>query len=56
MSDESKSVVGPCVRESGMKDESEQLLSKEDAGRFRELAARAHYLAQDRPDIEYAVN
>ena len=32
-----------------------EALSKADAGIFRALAARANYLAQDRPDIQYAV-
>ena len=34
--------------------ENRKLLSQLDAKRYRELAARANYLAQDRMDIQYA--
>ena len=41
--------------EKGWEEESnDELISKVEAKRFRALAARANYLALDRPDIQYA--
>ena len=34
-------------------EDMQELLGKEDATKFRALAARANYLAQDRMDIQY---
>ena len=34
--------------------EEDETLNEEDSSRFRALAARANYLSQDRPDIQYA--
>ena len=39
----------------GEADVEDKELLKEDASQFRALAARANYLAQDRPDIQFAV-
>ncbi len=39
----------------GQVEVEEKELQKEDASQFRALAARANYLAQDRPDIQFAV-
>ena len=35
--------------------DGDSYLAKHEASRFRALAARANYLAQDRPDIQYSV-
>ena len=52
----SRGLDAPIVKEtkSDMDDEDmQELLGKEDATKFRALAARANYLAQDRMDIQY---
>ena len=36
-------------------EENRELLGKEEAATFKSVAARANYLAQDRPDIMYAM-
>ena len=53
MKEESKGVVTPGTK---VKDEEgdEEELGREEATRYRALAARANYLAQDRIDIQYA--
>ena len=43
-------VVGSAVEQS----EGEEELSKDDAFRFRSLAARCNFLGVDRPDLQYA--
>ena len=45
---------GQCDNFKKSNDEA-QLLNKTDAKRFRGCAARANYLAQDRPDIQFSV-
>ena len=52
----SRSLSTPGERSDIRGGESEApTLAKEEATRFRSIAARANYLAQDRPDIAYAV-
>jgi hypothetical protein len=61
LEDESNSVVSPIVKVDGRDDHDEgddhddEPLSREEQRQFRALAARANYLAQDRPDLQYAV-
>ena len=50
----SNGVVSPCVREWTEKDEEEKL-SAEEASAYRRTAARANYIAPDRPDLQFAV-
>ena len=50
---DSKGVVTPGMKPQGDPEEDETL-SEEDSSRFRALAARANYLAQDIPDIQHA--
>ena len=37
------------------KEENEKEVNKENGNKYRKIAARANYLAADRPDIMYAV-
>ena len=56
LGDKTNSVVTPGVkRANGGDDEDEEGLSEQDATKYRALAARAMFLAQDRTDIGYAV-
>ena len=49
-------VITPGENEPRRKEgENEEELSPEEATRYRGIAARANYLAVDRPDIMYAV-
>ena len=49
-------VITPGENEPRRKDgENEEELSPEEATRYRGIAARANYLAADRPDIMYTV-
>ena len=49
----SRAVDSPIEKEV-VSDDGEELLEKEQAGRFRRVAATLNYLAVDRPDIQYA--
>jgi hypothetical protein len=49
-----KGVVTPGVKTTAQQIETEQVLSEKEHTRFRALAARANYLAADRPDIIFA--
>ena len=51
-----RGVITPGENEPRRKDgENEEELSSEEATRYRGIAARANYLAADRPDVMYAV-
>ena len=55
---ESKGLHKPCVKETVGEvedDETNSPLSPKEATEFRALAARANYLAMDRPDVQFAV-
>ena len=54
LSDDSKGVRSPSWREASG-DGDEGALTAEEKSRFRRVAARANYLAMDRPDIQFAV-
>jgi len=49
-----KGVVTPCVKPTPEQLNSDKPLPAHKVGHFRGLAARANYLAADRPDIQYA--
>ena len=51
--DAAKAVTTPGQKESDT-DETNELLNYEEASEFRAQAARANYLAMDRPDIAFA--
>lgn len=52
---QAKGVQTPCEDDKvWQEEENAELLKEQDSRAFRELAARANYLAQDRPDIQYA--
>ena len=52
LSERSKGLDAPIVKETDVeKDSTDDALSAQEATRFRALAARANYLALDRPDI-----
>ena len=54
--DKAKSVKTPGEEIPSWKlDEEEQPIDRDQVTKFRMLAARANYLASDRPDIQYAV-
>ncbi len=60
--EQAKAVATPGTREDALKatavggeEHNSKELNKEDAKRFRGLAARLNYLSQDRADIQYAV-
>ena len=45
----------PCEEEKAWElEDNSTILQEKDARKYRELAARANYLAQDRPDIQFA--
>ena len=51
----SKGLDLPIVKDAGVEEtDLDGLLDKQEATRFRAVAARANYLALDRPDIQYA--
>ena len=51
----SKGLDTPSIREdSGNHNEDDECLNPQEVKEFRGLAARANYLAQDRPDIQFA--
>ena len=53
---EAKGVSSPCEEEKRWEDdENREALTDQEGRKYRELAARANYLAQDRCDIQYAV-
>ena len=53
---DAKGVVSPGeVEKPSDAEENDEELPKDEAGLFRSIAARANYLAQDRPDIMFAV-
>ena len=53
--DDTKGVVTPGLKlESDYNPELDMPLNEEESSRFRAMAARANYLSQDRPDIQYA--
>eukprot|EP00969_Alexandrium_andersonii_P373649 15484522-Alexandrium_andersonii.AAC.1 len=49
-----KGVVTPGTGTTQEDEGDDQELDQEESTRYRALAARADYLAQDRPDIHYA--
>ena len=51
----SKGLVEPIAKESLGEEECEEL-DRNEASRFRALAARANYLAMDRMDMQYTAN
>ena len=54
--EDARGVIAPGENEQRRKDgETEEELNSEEATRYRGIAARAIYLAADRPDIMYAV-
>ena len=54
--EDARGVITPGENEPRRKEgENEEELSSEEATRYRGIAARANYLAADRPDIMYAV-
>ena len=53
--EETKGVVTPGLKlESDCPPDWDLPLNNEESSRFRAMAARANYLSQDRPDIQYA--
>ncbi len=53
---ESNTVATPGAKtREGKSDQADQQLDKPEGRRYRAYAARANYLAQDRPDIAFAV-
>eukprot|EP00969_Alexandrium_andersonii_P341930 15114427-Alexandrium_andersonii.AAC.1 len=52
--EDSKGVVTPGVGTTQEEEGDDEELDQEEATRYRALAARANYLAQDRPDIQYS--
>ena len=53
VSKEAQGVVTPGIKQD-ISEDTEPKLDPEQATRYRALVARANYLAQDRPDIQYA--
>jgi hypothetical protein len=53
--DNVKSVVTPGVKETAKEELDNEELNSHDSTKYRQLVARASYLAQDRSDIGYAV-
>ena len=53
LNEQSTGLTGPIVKEEAKDDGDDEELSKKEATEFRAIAARANYLAQDRPDIQY---
>ena len=49
-----KGVVTPGVKTTSQQLENERELPQQEHARFRALAARANYLAADRPDVMFA--
>jgi hypothetical protein len=56
LKDDSKGLDAPIAKDEALtaRAESEEPLSPREATRFRGLAARANYIAQDRVDVQYA--
>ena len=54
--EEAKPVTTPGIKEEGRTNgEHEELLSDNEATKYRAVIARCNYLSPDRPDISYAV-
>ena len=54
LTEESKGITVPAEPEAISKEDEEEELDAEETRTFRSLAARANYLGQDRPDIQYS--
>ena len=52
---DSRGTKTPCERARKDETEEEIFMNNADASKYRQITARANYLASDRPDIQYAV-